>query len=101
VQEVLGEPGAGTTVTIFATDIDPQAIAFARAARFRRVDGLSPKQRAFYMDNDFQHRVIQTFHYALRPRVIRSSGRRKASAGDRGCSALPTRSIASSSAMTA
>jgi two-component system, chemotaxis family, CheB/CheR fusion protein len=36
--------GAQAGVTIFATDIDPQALAFARAARFRRVDGLSPER---------------------------------------------------------
>jgi two-component system CheB/CheR fusion protein len=112
LQEVAGAHRAEVAVTIFATDIDPQAIAFARAARFRRMDGLSPErlQRWFvrdgedyvpihpiremcvfsehnlvrdppfsridliscrnvliYMDNDFQHRVMQTFHYALRP----------------------------------
>ena len=112
LQEVLSAHRAETAVTIFATDIDPQAIAFARAARFRRTDGLSAErlQRWFvndgedyvpihtiremcvfsehnlvrdppfsridliscrnvliYMDNDFQHRVMQTFHYALRP----------------------------------
>lgn len=112
LQEVLGVHRADTAVTIFATDIDPQAIAFARAARFRRMDGVSAErlQRWFvkdgedyvpihairemcvfsdhnlvrdppfsridliscrnvliYMDNDFQHRVMQTFHYALRP----------------------------------
>ncbi|MDI3561969.1 chemotaxis protein CheB [Bradyrhizobium sp. Arg816] len=112
LQEVLGSRRTGAAVTIFATDIDPQAITFARTARFRRMDGLSPErlQRWFvrdgedyipvhairemcvfsehnlvrdppfsridliscrnvliYMDNDFQHRVMQTFHYALRP----------------------------------
>jgi two-component system, chemotaxis family, CheB/CheR fusion protein len=112
LQEVLAAHRSEAAVTIFATDIDPQAIAFARTARFRRVDGLSPErlQRWFvregedyvpihpiremcvfsehnlvrdppfsridliscrnvliYMDNDFQHRVMQTFHYALRP----------------------------------
>ncbi|THD44369.1 MAG: SAM-dependent methyltransferase [Bradyrhizobium sp.] len=112
LREVLGAQRIEAAVTIFATDIDPQAIAFARTARYRRVDGLSPErlQRWFvkdhedylpvqavremcvfsehnlvrdppfsrmdliscrnvliYMDNDFQHRVMQTFHYALRP----------------------------------
>jgi len=112
LQEVLDARRIETAVTIFATDIDPQAIAFARAARFRRMDGLSAErlQRWFvsdgddyipiptireicvfsehnlvsdppfsridliscrnvliYMENDFQHRVMQTFHYALRP----------------------------------
>jgi two-component system, chemotaxis family, CheB/CheR fusion protein len=112
LQEVLDVQRAGAAVTIFATDIDPQAIAFARTARFRRLDGVSPErlQRWFvrdgrdyvpvhliremcvfsehnlvrdppfsridliscrnvliYMENDFQHRIMQTFHYALRP----------------------------------
>jgi two-component system, chemotaxis family, CheB/CheR fusion protein len=112
LQEVIGAHRADAIVTIFGTDIDPQAIAFARAARFRRMDGISPErlQRWFvkdgqdylpirgirdmcvfsehnlirdppfskidliccrnvliYMDNDFQHRVMQTFHYALSP----------------------------------
>jgi two-component system, chemotaxis family, CheB/CheR fusion protein len=98
-------------ITVFGTDIDVQAIAFARAARYRKMDGLSADrvQRWFakdkedfivvpairdmcvfsehsvlkdppfskldlvscrnvliYFDNDLQHRVIQTFHYALR-----------------------------------
>lgn len=112
LQEALGARRTDAVVTIFGTDIDAQAIAFARAARFRRTDGLSAErlQRWFvkdgedylpipriremcvfsehnlirdppfskidliscrnvliYMDNDFQHRVMQTFHYALRP----------------------------------
>jgi two-component system, chemotaxis family, CheB/CheR fusion protein len=112
LREAIGALRTDTTVTIFGTDIDPQAVAFARAARFRRMDGISPErlQRWFvkdgedylpirairdmcvfsehnlirdppfskidliscrnvliYMDNDFQHRVMQTFHYALRP----------------------------------
>ena len=111
LQEAIGAHRTDATVTIFGTDIDPQAIAFARAARFRRMDGISPErlQRWFvkngedylpthairdmcvfsehnlirdppfskidliscrnvliYMENDFQHRVMQTFHYALR-----------------------------------
>lgn len=112
LQELLATHQHRATVTIFATDIDPQAIAFARIARFRRTDGLSEErlQRWFekdgddyvpihviremcvfsehnlvrdppfsridvitcrnvliYMENGFQHRVLQTFHYALRP----------------------------------
>jgi two-component system CheB/CheR fusion protein len=111
LQETIGAHRTDAMVTIFGTDIDPQAIAFARAARFRRMDGISPErlQRWFvkdgenylpipairdmcvfsehnlirdppfsridliscrnvliYMENDFQHRVMQTFHYALR-----------------------------------
>jgi two-component system CheB/CheR fusion protein len=112
LQEAIGAHSNDAVVTIFGTDIDPQAVALARRARFRRTDGLSPErlQRWFlkdgedylpthairdmcvfsehnlirdppfskidliscrnvliYMDNDFQHRVMQTFHYALRP----------------------------------
>jgi two-component system CheB/CheR fusion protein len=112
LREAIGALRTDVPVTIFGTDIDPQAVAFARAARFRRMDGLSAErlQRWFvkdgedylpireirdlcvfsehnlirdppfskidliscrnvliYMDNDFQHRVMQTFHYALRP----------------------------------
>jgi two-component system, chemotaxis family, CheB/CheR fusion protein len=112
LQEAIGAHRTDAPVTIFGTDIDPQAIAFARAARFRRMDGMSAErlQRWFvkdgedylpirgirdmcvfsehnlvrdppfskidliscrnvliYLDNDFQHRVMQTFHYALRP----------------------------------
>jgi two-component system, chemotaxis family, CheB/CheR fusion protein len=111
-QEIIVASRTDAAVTIFGTDIDPQAIAFARAARFRRTDGLSSERLQhwfvrdgadhvpihavrdmcvfsehnlirdppfskidliscrnvlIYMDNDFQHRVMQTFHYALRP----------------------------------
>ncbi|WP_040771744.1 chemotaxis protein CheB, partial [Rhodopseudomonas sp. B29] len=111
LQEFLSAHRSEAAVTIFATDIDPQAVTFARAARYRRTDGLSPDrlQRWFvkegedyvpvhviremcvfsehnlvrdppfsridliscrnvliYMENEFQHRVMQTFHYALR-----------------------------------
>jgi two-component system CheB/CheR fusion protein len=112
LQEAIGAHRTDASVTIFGTDIDPQAITFARAARFRRMDGMSFErlQRWFvkdgedylpirsirdmcvfsehnlirdppfskidliscrnvliYMDNDFQHRVMQAFHYALLP----------------------------------
>jgi len=112
LQETIGALRTDAVISIFGTDIDPQAIAFARAARFRRMDGMSPErlQRWFvkdgedylpihairdicvfaehnllrdppfskigliscrnvliYMDNDFQHRLMQTFHYALAP----------------------------------
>ena len=111
LREAIGAHRTDAIATIFGTDIDPQAIAFARAGRFRRMDGISPErlQRWFvkdggdylpthairdmcvfsehnlirdppfskidliscrnvliYMDSDFQHRVMQTFHYALR-----------------------------------
>jgi len=112
LQEIIGAHRTDASVTIFGTDIDPQAVAFARAARFRRMDGMSAErlQRWFvqdgedylpiraireicvfsehnlirdppfskidlvscrnvliYMNNDFQRRIMQTFHYALRP----------------------------------
>ena len=34
---------------------------------FSRIDLISCRNVLIYMDNDFQHRVMQTFHYALRP----------------------------------
>ncbi|MEO6381608.1 MAG: CheR family methyltransferase [Nitrobacter sp.] len=112
LREVLAQHNSDAEITIFGTDIDANAIAFARAARFRKVDGLSAErlQRWFvkdghdycpvgairdicifsehslvkdppfskldlvscrnvliYMDNDLQQRVMQIFHYALRP----------------------------------
>ena len=112
LSELLEEHSASNPITIFGTDIDAQAIAFARAARYRKLDGLSPgrigrwfvKDRddhcpvaairdmcvfsehslvrdppfskldlvscrnvMIYLDSDLQHRVMQTFHYALRP----------------------------------
>lgn len=111
LREIMAARGSEIAVTIFATDIDPKAIAFARGARYGRIDGLSPErlERWFvkdgddympihgiremcvfsehnlvrdppfsridlitcrnvmiYMENDFQHRVMQTFHYSLR-----------------------------------
>lgn len=44
LQEVIGAHRTEAAVTIFATDIDPQAVAFARTARFRRMDGMSPER---------------------------------------------------------
>src|SRR5579871_5121843 len=54
LQEVLGAHRTEPGITIFATDIDAQAVAFARAARFRRIDGLSPErlQRWFVRDGE-------------------------------------------------
>ena len=40
-QETSEELHATRPITIFSTDIDAQAIAFARAARYRKLDGLS------------------------------------------------------------
>ena len=34
---------------------------------FSKLDLISCRNVLIYMDNDFQHRVMQTFHYALRP----------------------------------
>lgn len=112
LREVLLRHNSDAEITIFGTDIDAKAVAVARAARFRKVDGLSAErlQRWFvkdgddycpvaairdicifsehslvkdppfskldlvscrnvliYMDNDLQQRVLQLFHYALRP----------------------------------
>jgi two-component system CheB/CheR fusion protein len=112
LQEMAEEQHASRPITVFGTDIDAPAIAFARAARYRKLDGLSPErlQRWFvrdkedyclvpairemcvfsehsvlrdppfsrldlvscrnvliYFDHDLQHRVMQTFHYALLP----------------------------------
>ena len=112
LQETLEEHNAVHPIAVFGTDIDAQAITFARAAGYRKMDGLSPSrlERWFlkdkedyyplatirdmcvfsahsvvkdppfskldlascrnvliYLDNDLQHRVMQTFHYALRP----------------------------------
>ena len=112
LKEAMAELNAEASVTIFGTDIDSNAIAFARAARYRKIDGVSPErlERWFvreredycpaatiremcvfsqhsvikdppfskldlvscrnvliYMDNEFQHRVMQTFHYGLNP----------------------------------
>jgi two-component system CheB/CheR fusion protein len=112
LREVIAPHHSDAAITIFGTDIDAKAVAFARAARFRKTDGLSADrlQRWFvkegddylpvaairdicvfsehslvkdppfskldlvscrnvliYMDNDLQHRLMQTFHYALRP----------------------------------
>ncbi len=112
LKEAMAEHNAETAVTIFGTDIDKNAISFARAARFRKMDGVSPErlERWFfrdreaycpvpeiremcvfsehsvikdppfskldliscrnvliYMDAEFQHRVMQTFHYGLKP----------------------------------
>jgi two-component system CheB/CheR fusion protein len=110
LKEAMAELKVEASVTIFGTDIDSNAIAFTRAARYRKMDGVSPErlERWFvreredycpvatiremcvfsqhsvikdppfskldlvscrnvliYMDNEFQHRVMQTFHYGL------------------------------------
>ena len=112
LKEAMAELKVEASVTIFGTDIDSKAVAFARAARYRKMDGMSPErlERWFvrerqdycpvatiremcvfsqhsiikdppfskldlvscrnvliYMDNEFQHRVMQTFHYGLNP----------------------------------
>ena len=54
LQETIGAHRTDASVTIFGTDIDPQAVAFARAARFRRMDGMSAErlQRWFVKDGE-------------------------------------------------
>ncbi|WP_082547599.1 chemotaxis protein CheB [Rhodanobacter sp. Soil772] len=112
LREAMGSQ-RGLKVKIFATDIDDQAIARARAGRYRApLNGISPErlERWFskdrddwcvvkqiremcvfsphsvikdppfsrmdlvscrnlliYLDNDLQERLVQSFHYALRP----------------------------------
>ena len=110
LQEISEERHATRPITIFSTDIDAQAIAFARAARYRKMEGVSAErlQRWFakdkedycvapairdmcvfsehsvlkdapfsrldllacrnvliYFDQNLQHRVMRTGHYAL------------------------------------
>jgi two-component system CheB/CheR fusion protein len=112
LHEMLQAHGVIRSISIFGTDIDARAIAFARAARYRKLDGLSRERidRWFvknkddyspiptirdmcvfsehsvvkdppfskldllscrnvliYLDQNLQRRVMQTFHYALRP----------------------------------
>jgi len=54
LEEVLASQKSRVPVTIFGTDIDAKAIAVARAARYRRLDGLSAErlQRWFVKDGD-------------------------------------------------
>lgn len=54
LQEAMEANSAIHPVSIFGTDIDPDAIAFARAARYRKVDGLSAERLArwFVKDKD-------------------------------------------------
>ena len=51
--EVMEQQGVALPVQIFATDIDDQAVEFARSARYKRTDGLSPErlERWFVEDN--------------------------------------------------
>ncbi len=112
LREAMGSQ-RGPKVKIFATDIDDQAIARARAGRYRApLNGVSPERQErwfskdrddwcvakqiremcifsphsvvkdppfsrmdlvscrnllIYLDNDLQERLVQSFHYALRP----------------------------------
>lgn len=54
LREVLAAHNSDAPITIFGTDIDANAIAFARTARFRKMDGLSTErlQRWFVKDGD-------------------------------------------------
>ena len=113
LKEAMAHKKMAPGAIIFGTDIDANAIATARAGRYRKaIDEVSPErlERWFvkegdaycpipavremcifslhsvvkdppflkldliscrnvliYLDNDFQRRVMQTFHYALRP----------------------------------
>ena len=114
LNEALTVTRTATNITIFGTDIDTNAIAFARAARYPKaaVQALSPERLArwfvpqgndfcpirsirdmcvfsthslikdppfskldliscrnvlIYLNSDLQHRIMQTFHYALSP----------------------------------
>ncbi len=51
---MLAAHNSDAPITIFGTDIDPNAIAFARSARFRNTDGLSAERlhRWFVKDGD-------------------------------------------------
>jgi two-component system CheB/CheR fusion protein len=53
IRERIEELGKNTEVQIFGTDIDDRAIEFARSAKYRRVDGISPErlQRWFVEDD--------------------------------------------------
>lgn len=46
LQEMMGQRRGNPEALIFGTDLDANAIAFARAARFRKVEGLSPERLA-------------------------------------------------------
>lgn len=113
LQEAIDELKSGVKPQVFGTDLDPNAIAVARTARYRApMPGLSPDRLArwfvrdgdhfcpvkrirdvcvfsvhslvkdppfskldliscrhvmIYLNSELQHRVIQTFHYALKP----------------------------------
>ncbi|MDX2203575.1 MAG: chemotaxis protein CheB [Hyphomicrobiaceae bacterium] len=113
LQEAIDELKSAVKLQVFGTDLDPNAIAVARTARYREpMPGLSPDRLArwfvrdgdhfcpvkrirdvcvfsvhslvkdppfskldiiscrnvmIYLNSELQHRVIQTFHYALKP----------------------------------
>lgn len=52
IRELIEARGVSLDVQIFGTDIDDQAIEFARAGRYQRTTGISPErlQRWFYED---------------------------------------------------
>jgi two-component system, chemotaxis family, CheB/CheR fusion protein len=55
LREVLAAHNSDAPITIFGTDIDPNAIAFARSARFRKTDGLSAERLHRWFVNDGDH----------------------------------------------
>lgn len=54
LKEVMGQHGGHSGAIIFGTDLDANAVAFARAGRYRKLDGLSPERvdRWFAKDGD-------------------------------------------------
>jgi two-component system, chemotaxis family, CheB/CheR fusion protein len=59
--EAMGQQGDMPDVQIFATDIDDRAVEFARAARYKKPDGISPDRLArwFIEDKDDFYPVRQ------------------------------------------
>jgi len=52
--------------------------SIVRDPPFSRLDLISCRNLMIYLNSELQHRVIQTFHYALKPGGYLSSGRQKA-----------------------
>jgi two-component system, chemotaxis family, CheB/CheR fusion protein len=59
-KEAMEKRGVGFQVQIFATDIDDNAIAFARAGRYRKANGVSPERLArWFVTEDEEIRPIR------------------------------------------
>lgn len=52
LREVMGQRKDNPGAIIFGTDLDADAVAFARAGRYRKVDGLSPERLARWFVKD-------------------------------------------------